>query len=287
MIRPMRCLVVILAALALPLRAAEIVYYPPPETSSDRRSEYPIKVLELALARSGKAYHAAPSPVGMLQGRSLMQLQAGSSYASVAWSMTSQEREQQVLPVRIPIDKGLLGWRLLLVKKGERDLFRNVRTAGGLFEHAAGLGHDWPDVNVFRSNGLKVVPAQQYELLFRMLAAGKVAYFPRSVAEIYSEQQRYRNELEIADHIVIYYHAPLYFFVSRDNPALARAIEAGLEKAIKDGSFERLFQQYYGESIRRAGLDRRTVIHLANPTLPSGTPLDRPALWFRKMSGVH
>jgi hypothetical protein len=287
MSRKLHALLAFLVFFALSARAAEVVYYPPPETEADRRTEYPVRMLELALAKSGKGYHAVPSPVGMTQGRSLVQVQNGSPYASVVWTMTSKEREQQVLPIRIPIDKGLLGWRLLLVKKGDRNLFQTVRTAGGLFEYTAGLGHDWPDVAVFRSNGLKVAPANKYDLLFRMLASGKFSYFPRSVAEIFSEHYRYQNELDIADHVALYYHAPLYFFVSKDNPALAKAIESGLEKAIKDGSFDRLFNQYYGESIRRAGLEQRTVIQLANPTLPSSTPLDRPALWFRKVSSPH
>jgi hypothetical protein len=264
--------------------AAETVYYPQPESRGDKRAEYPLKMLELALSKAGRQVELKPSPIGMLQGRSLLQVMNRSPEATVLWTMTSQEREQQVLPVRIPIDKGLLGWRLLLVKKGDRDVFSNVRTAGGLFEYTAGLGHDWPDVNVFKSNGLKVALAHDYDLMFRMLAKGKFNYFPRSVAEVFAEQYRFQNELDIADHIALYYHAPLYFFVNKNNPDLARAIETGLEKAIKDGSFERLFNQYYGEAIKRARLESRTIIHLANPTLPSSTPLDRSNLWHRKSS---
>lgn len=285
MIRIACALLAFLCAAAV--AAAEVVYYPQPESDHDKRTEYPVKMLELALSKSGKRYQLAPSPVGMLQSRSLLQVQNGSPLASVVWTMTTQEREQQALPIRIPIDKGLLGWRLLLVRKGDRDLFRNVRTAGGLFEYTVGLGHDWPDVNVFKSNGLKVALSHNYDLLFRMLAHGKFNYFPRSVAEIYSEHYRYQNEVEIADHVALYYHAPLYFFVSKTNHALAKSIEAGLEKAIKDGSFDRLFNQYYGESIKRAAFDTRTVIHLANPTLPGSTPLDRPQLWHRKTANAQ
>ena len=32
----------------------------------------------------------------------------------ICWTMSTDERETQILPIRIPIDKGLIGWRIAL-----------------------------------------------------------------------------------------------------------------------------------------------------------------------------
>jgi hypothetical protein len=61
---------------------------------------------------------------------------------------------------------------------------------------------------------------------------------------------------------------------------LAEIIRQGLEKAIADGSADRLFDQHYGERLRQAHLDERVFIELKNPLLTPGTPLDRPELWY-------
>ena len=73
--------------------------------------------------------------------------------------------------------------------------------------------------------------------------------------------------------------------VNRHNTRLAQDIREGLEKAIADGSFDKLFQQYYGERLRKAHLETRTVIELRNPLLTPGTPSDRPELWYDSKRG--
>ena len=62
--------------------------------------------------------------------------------------------------------------------------------------------------------------------------------------------------------------------------SLAKTIEDGLEKALKDGSFDKLFLEYHGDVLARANVKNRTVIDLPNPFLPPLTPLNRKDLWF-------
>jgi hypothetical protein len=70
-------------------------------------------------------------------------------------------------------------------------------------------------------------------------------------------------------------------FAHRKNTRLAQVIHDGLERAIRDGSFDKLFQQYFGEQIRKAHLETRTVIELQNPLLsPEESPTNRPDLWY-------
>jgi hypothetical protein len=85
----------------------------------------------------------------------------------------------------------------------------------------------------------------------------------------------------------MYYPLPQYFFLRRDaeGKLLARRIEAGMEMMIKDGSLNALFQKYKGESLKNAGLGKRRVLTLPNPTLTPETPLSRGELWFNPLTG--
>ena len=53
-----------------------------------------------------------------------------------------------------------------------------------------------------------------------------------------------------------------------------------MERAVADGSFERLFQQQFANSLAHLQDAERQVIELPNPLLPNATPLQRPELWF-------
>ncbi|MBV8665615.1 MAG: hypothetical protein JO269_03945 [Burkholderiaceae bacterium] len=279
---PRALLAVTLAVLLGSAHGAETVYYPQPESKADKRSEYPIKLLELVLQKSGGQYQPGPSPLPMQQGRAFQEIVTNSRWLDIMWTMTSSAREQQALPIRIPIDKGLVGWRLLLVPHEHRDLFLHARSVHDLEKLTAGLGHDWPDVDIMRAAGLPISTSANYELLFRMLADNQVQYFPRSASEIWDELDTHRQyDLVVANHIALHYPAPLYYFVSKNNAKLADAVRIGLEKALTDGSFERLFHQYFDDQLKRADLEHRTILELANPLLSKETPLERKELWFR------
>jgi hypothetical protein len=281
-----RLLALLICMLPLSASCGETIRHPRPESDTDMRAVYPAKMLELALQKSGGDYVLQRATVAMPQSRSLLELQGKSRFVDVTWTMTSNEREAQALPIRIPIDKGLLGWRLALVREADRDLFRKTGSLRELAAFSSGQGHDWPDTAILRANGLTVVESPIYELLFRMLANGQFVYFPRSINEVWIElAARPQNKLAVADHIALHYVAPMYFFVSKDNKKLAAAITRGLERAVADGSYDQLFNKYYGDDIRRAGLEKRRVLELDNPSLPKATPLGRAELWFRPGRG--
>ncbi len=256
------------------------VVYPPPMSAIDRRQAYGAQLLALALGKSGAAYALRAGNVVMPQDRALKSLE-DSKGVDVVWCMTTREREQALLPVRIPIDKGLLGWRVPMVRASDAERFKSVRSLGDLQAFVAGQEHDWPDVAILESNGLRVNRGTSYEGLFRMLAAGRFDYLPRSIEEAWDEQSaRPALRLAIEAGFVLHYPAAKYFFVNKHNTALAAAIETGLRRAIQDGSFDRLFQQHNGKHIQQARLHRRSVIEMKNPLLPPLTPLSTREFWF-------
>ena len=257
------------------MSAAEtVVVYPRPESQTDARTLYPVKLLQQALNLSGTKYTLRPSEQEMLQGRALLQLEDAHDI-SVLWTMTTPEREKTLLPVRIPIDKGLLGIRLLLVKKERLVEFKNL-DAKKLAEKTAIQGHDWPDTDILHANQFKVVTVAGYDSMFRLLENGSVDYFPRSISEIWDEaKSRKAQGLVIEQGLALRYQAARYFFVNKNNTKLAADISKGLEKMLADGSFEKLFQETFGAYIARAKLASRHVIELHNPNIPAEAPLSR------------
>lgn len=269
---------------ALPGHAAKplSVIHPDRPSAKDARYDFQIRLLKLALDKSGVAYQMQPNKIKMEQGRSLLQLEKGEDI-DVLWSMTSREREQKLRPIRIPIDKGLTGYRVFLVKQESLKKFAQVRTLDQLRRYEAGQGRHWPDTRILQANGLSVYGAAVYENLFNMLEAGRFDYFPRSITEVWDEIEAHPNRnLTIEPTILLTYPTAAYYFVNKDNMVLASAIESGLRRAIRDGSFDLLFDEYYGEFIRKADLRNRTEIQLRNPLLSEETPLLQRHLWFRR-----
>src|SRR5471032_1864938 len=233
--------------------AQSLIIHPRPESLGDERAAYPIVLLKLSSSKVGNPYRLAASPAQMQQGRALRLLARGQGI-DLLWTVMSREREAAFLPIRIPIDRGLNGWRLLLIRAQDRALFAPVATATGLAPLRAGQGHDWPDTEVLRANHLAVFTSTAYDRLFKMLARGHIQYFPRSVIEIWQEIAAHPElRLGAADGIALHYPEALYFFVNKSNTALAAKVERGLRLAIADGSMQKLFDEYYGEAGARAG----------------------------------
>ncbi|MDP5136510.1 transporter substrate-binding domain-containing protein [Rheinheimera baltica] len=275
----------LLMLFALPSIAEPVVYNWPASNKSDPRGHYPIALLQLALEKSDSDYLLLPSNRDQVQWRNLRQLEIGQG-VDVVWTMTSIEREQKQLPVRIPIDRGLLGWRLLLIRQQDTARFAEINSAESLRKLRAVQGHDWPDLTILQHNQFNVIPSTFYNGMFVMLQLGRVDYFPRALSEVYAELNNHTTEqLAIADSLALYYPAPLYYFVRPDKPALAQAIEQGLQRAIADGSMQQLFMQHFATAISAAKLSNRHIIRLENPLLPEATPLQDSRLWFNPEVG--
>lgn len=261
------------------LSATWNIKYPRPMSDTDSRHQYPLQLLEHALDKTGVNYNLAPTDKILVQSKALKQLK-GNREVSVVWSMTDEQREEEFLPIRIPIYKGLIGLRIALVRKVDETLLKYVQSMEKLNLFSPLSGHDWPDTKILRHNGFAVLTEENYEQLFTRLAEGKGDFFPRSVVEIWQELGKHES-LVSEPHIALHYPTAMYFFVNKNNPSLARLIESGLEKLIVSGEFEQLFLAAHQQSLANAELDKRRIFQLENPVLPAATPLARKELWHR------
>jgi ABC-type amino acid transport substrate-binding protein len=259
------------------------VTYPGFEVAGDVRFLPYVELLQQALKRTEGEYgpaKAVPTTLAMTEARYLKELANGT--VDVIWSSATEEREQQFLPVRIPLDKGLLGYRIALISQDRQAAIDRVKTLADLRKLIIGQGLGWGDVALYRANGIRVSEAR-YESLFTMVSNGRFDLFPRGIGEAFAEYDKFSRanpKLAIEKDLAFYYPWPYYFFFNRNNAALAKRVEEGLRMMIKDGSFDALFQQHYGDSIKRANLSGRRLIRIANPLLPKATPLSDHSLWY-------
>lgn len=258
------------------------ITYPRPLTEFDRRSSYPIRLLSLALDQTGVKYNLTASDRILLQSKALTML-ADNREINVAWSMTDTNREALLLPIRIPIFKGLIGWRIFLVRDDSRGRFAAVSQLDQLRQFKTIQGHDWPDTKILQANGFDVATSKEYPALFSMLEQSRGDLFPRSVVEIWSElsSDHMPANVNVETGLGIRYPTAMYFFVNKRNATLGRLIENGLEKAIANGSFDELFMQVHAGAINRAKMRERQFFELSNPLLPEQTPINRPELWYQ------
>lgn len=103
--------------LAIPLASAAdaakktaLIRYPLVSLNADPHADYVLEILRHAVKASGQPYQLQASEVAMQQARAIYELTSPNGVVDILWTMSTDERETQLIPIRIPIDKGLLGW---------------------------------------------------------------------------------------------------------------------------------------------------------------------------------
>lgn len=256
------------------------------EKNIDYTQEYKYQLIELVLSKTeatdGPFRIEVAGEEVIAQSRVMELVDRGE--LNLILTMTSREREELLFPVRIPIYKGLFGYRIFIINRRDLNKFAAIQTEEELKALWAGQGHDWPDTQILKANGYNVTTSPNYPGLFAMLEKGRFDYFPRAVSEPWREvEEEKARDLVVEPSLLIQYYAPAYFFVSKQNTKLAERLERGFEMAIQDGSFDQLFNThwYIQDTLKLAKIPERKIFRLKNPLLPPETPLDRPELWYQ------
>ncbi len=250
-----------------------------PEENSpahDPRQQYFIELLEGIFQEMKTPLKIIYTKIPLLQGRALELMKSDDTGISLTWTMTSEQRELQARPIRIPLLKGLLGARVCLVSRGEENISK-------LESKVIVQGHDWPDTDILKKNGWKVETATHYRSLFEMVRKKRADCFLRSVTEVQKELKDPLSEgLSLEKNHLIYYPAPMYFFVGKHNIFLSQLIENGLNQMMANGTFDKIFLKHYGEGLNDTLLNikNRKIVRLSNPYLPKATPIRNSKLWY-------
>lgn len=222
------------------------------------------------------------APDVLTQARAVAEVQKGRQN-SVFWTVTNKEREQSLQPIRVPLFKGLLGYRMLVIRMEDAQKFAQINSLADLGKFSAGQGAQWPDTNILLTNQLPVVRGVSRESLYKMLLGKRFDYFPRGITEIVAESDLIPNRgLMIEPHLILYYPSAMYFFVNKQNRDLAGRLERGLATLIESGEFDRLFYslprvQWAMQQLRQ---NQHVVLELTNPDIPAETPLQERRYWI-------
>ena len=196
------------------------IVYPADEDEGDTRVNDLKEILQLALKKTESEYgpfELRSSTLKMNRLRYLSELERGRTI-NIAWSSTSVEMESRFLPLRIPLRKGILGYRIALIAQENQALIDQVKSIEDLKKLTIGQGLGWLDVQLYEANGIKVEQAK-YGNLFRMTTYKRFDLFPRGINEIFSEYALHSKEnptLAIEKNLLIYYPWPYYFFFNKN-----------------------------------------------------------------------
>jgi len=265
-----------LLARASPVRAARVLRHMQP-SASDRFGRYVVRLLAEAIQRGRLDCTLQPLPVQrIIQGRLELELAQPEGRADLMWAMASRQRETQVTAVRVPLDRGLIGWRVLVVRRDELPRWPRTLSLEQLQARRAGQGLHWPDVDILRSNGLRVETGLDASALYAMLRKGRIDYFPRSVLEVTDElTQLAASDLAIVPGLLLRYPAASYVYLGTGTEALASPLADALRALAADGRMRALFDEFFGAQLAALQLPQRRAISLGNPLNPPGfTPID-------------
>lgn len=254
-----------------------------PKSIYDSTHKYFYSILEKALSNEKDNINILFSKK-MEQGRALIELKNNRGI-DVYWAGTSIERENELRAIKIPLVKGLLGYRVFIINKNKKEIFDKITTIEQLKELEACQGEYWPDTKILENSHFNVLKNINYEAMFLQVNSNRCDYFPRGINEGYSEIEARKSSypnIMLYDNIIIYYPFPVYFFVSKKNEELALKIENGLLRMIEDGSFDKHMQ----ENVTTKHLfplskwQNSKIFKIENPFLSKETNINDSKFWL-------
>ncbi|MFZ6848986.1 amino acid ABC transporter substrate-binding protein [Undibacterium sp. RuRC25W] len=266
-------------------KATTTVIYSAGDIENDTRFNDVIEILRTALEKTRSKYgdfECRPSESIVPKKRTIEELSRDTHSINIIWNPTSEELERKFAVIRIPLRKGLLGYRVALIRKEDQSKFDQVKSEADLRQFIIGQGIDWFDNSIYNAHKINVIQAP-YAQLSKMLAGQRFDLFPRGIGEILGEYERFHAtypNLVIEKNLLLYYQFPYYFFFNQKDQQLKERIETGLQIMRKDGSFDGIFYKYNLAAIEKLNLKGRRLIKLSNPFVPKDTPTTDQSLWY-------
>ena len=186
------------------------------------------------------------------------------------WLVESKERNEKYLPIEVGLTQGLIGKRILLIRKGTQQDFKNVKSIEDFrsLKKVGAFGKNWFDVKVWKHNNLSYKEQDgNWKVIYSKLGAGRdFDYFSRGLNEIVAESKT-NNNLEIEKNLALIYDRDFRFYMpkTKRSSALFPIISASLKKAQRQGTIDKLVKRHWAKDFESLNYDNRTKIHLATP----------------------
>jgi hypothetical protein len=263
----------------------DVIYTEPLDGELD---QYCADLLLKILNYNGGTYTLKQKQEATSQNRDIASLEKNE--IDVIWIATSIEYEKRIKPIRIPMFKGLLGYRIFVIQQSNQALFDDIKTLSDLKKISIGQGLGWVDADILRSNGFRVIGALNHDQLYTMLARNRFDSLLRGIQEPWAEIENFKDSsIVVEKNILIEYPLPMYFFVNKNNVELEKLININFNKMIDDGSFDVLFNENpkFKYAIEKVNLPARKIYKISNTFLPPETPLNEKKYWLdiKSMTG--
>lgn len=244
-----------------------------PEGPGDTRYDYDTGVLRLALEKTRARYgnYRIVTAPPMNFSRAIASASTD-TYPNFFIKLSYEARYADALNldyVRFPVDLGIVGYRECFTHPDLKAELAKATSLDALRRFTIGQGRDWADVSILRGNGFNVVEVDQYESLFRMVAARRFDLFCRGTNELLDEYNAHQDlpGLSYDETFSIAYPLPRFFYTHKRNAAAIARVQEGIRLAHKDGSLQILWREKYGDSVDLVRLDKRRVFWIENPLL--------------------
>lgn len=253
----------------------KVKYLPPSSLSPDRQS-YETQVIRAALdatiATYGPYDYSAWDGEDMNMIRNVREVSKGEVVNLATNPLSSELINEDIEVISIPLMKGLLGYRALVVRRSDLERIGNIDQ----FEHfrklKAGQLDFWSDIAIYEANHFEVVKGASIEVLFSMLDRERFDYLPLGVGEIekiFASQKEHFPELAILPSTYLYYPFPVYAYVCRCEPQLGERIKAGLKKIQSNGELERIFSSKFGAAMKKINSPDSQIFRMENTLIPT------------------
>lgn len=191
--------------------------------------EYAIDLIQYLVEVKGETANLTPYEGSPSQPRKEIQLRTGQ--LDIDWFGGSIIDERRVDPIRYPIFRGLLGFRIFITNHSVGEILGKNTSEEELKNLRLVQGEGWGDVDVLRAGGFrKINTLPDFDSLFKMISIHRADLFPRSIIEPYGElasrchlldNNRCKDQnLMIDSNFLVVYKFPLFFFVSPKRPDL-------------------------------------------------------------------
>ncbi|MEW6996103.1 hypothetical protein AADZ86_00145 [Colwelliaceae bacterium BS250] len=187
---------------------------------------------------------------------------------SIFWMLESKQRDDEFIGIEAGLTNGLIGKRVLLIRRSEQQLFKQIRNIEDLrqLDYIAGLGKDWFDVKIWEANNLPYETLRgNWQIMFEMFANNYAFdYLPRGINEITDDADNHA-ELMIEQNLVFIYDLDMKFYLSLERGEYQLIIQKALTKADKDGLINALVNKHWSKNIEKLNYDKRIQIKLEVP----------------------
>lgn len=245
---------------------------------------YRIQLANLILSKTAPEY--GPSAVipyykkDPTQPRSVLLLKEGK--VDLLYLSPTKKLLEETDVIKIDIHNGMLGYRVFIIRKEDRDKFSRINTLDDLRQFKGGFGSQWGDFKIFALNRLPVVGAVSTHTLLNMLDKNRFDYFHRGLHEAWAELEKQKErfpDLVVEETLALVYDFPVYFVFSKANRPLKKRFEKGFNIILNDGSFKELYLKNFGGYAKKAKLNSRKILRINYP-IPEGLPPVNTKLWL-------